>query len=296
FSTTVTRKMSSKKSERKNRVGRWYFGGLAGSAAAMCTHPLDLLKVHLQTAAVPVSNGTSIVIKTKPSLLTITVRIIRTDGVFALYNGLSASILRQLTYSTTRFGIYETGKKTLLESGDGANKNKTANISFYQKVLLAVVGGAAGGLVGAPADMVNVRMQNDIKIPVALRRNYKHAVDGLIRVYTHEGFKSLFNGASMATLRAVLMTIGQLSMYDQFKYLLLTKASAYFGDGLVTHFTASLMAAGVATTLTQPMDVMKTRMMSASKATSILNCALQIVRESGPLGFYKGSTSCSIDH
>lgn len=31
------------------RVARWYFGGLASAGAACCTHPLDLIKVHLQT-------------------------------------------------------------------------------------------------------------------------------------------------------------------------------------------------------------------------------------------------------
>lgn len=29
----------------EQRVSRWYFGGLASSGAACCTHPLDLLKV-----------------------------------------------------------------------------------------------------------------------------------------------------------------------------------------------------------------------------------------------------------
>lgn len=31
------------------RLERWYFGGLAGVLAACCTHPLDTLKVQLQT-------------------------------------------------------------------------------------------------------------------------------------------------------------------------------------------------------------------------------------------------------
>jgi len=31
------------------RQERWYFGGLAGVLAACCTHPLDTLKVQLQT-------------------------------------------------------------------------------------------------------------------------------------------------------------------------------------------------------------------------------------------------------
>ena len=32
---------------KKDRVGRWYFGGIASAMAACCTHPLDLLKVGL---------------------------------------------------------------------------------------------------------------------------------------------------------------------------------------------------------------------------------------------------------
>lgn len=38
-----------------------------------------------------------------------TIGIIRKQGILALYNGLSASLLRQLTYSTIRFGAYEVG-------------------------------------------------------------------------------------------------------------------------------------------------------------------------------------------
>lgn len=53
-------------------------------------------------------------------------------------------------------------------------------------------------------------MQNDIKLPAKDRRNYKNAIDGLIKVYRYEGAKSLFNGASMATSRAIMMTIGQV--------------------------------------------------------------------------------------
>lgn len=31
------------------RVSQWYFGGLASAGAACITHPLDLLKVQMQT-------------------------------------------------------------------------------------------------------------------------------------------------------------------------------------------------------------------------------------------------------
>ena len=38
----------AEKAEKK-RLAKWYFGGLGSAGAACCTHPLDLLKVHLQT-------------------------------------------------------------------------------------------------------------------------------------------------------------------------------------------------------------------------------------------------------
>lgn len=132
----------------ENRVARWYFGGLGSAGAACVTHPLDLIKVQLQTTQ-----------EGKVSIFQLTRNIIKNQGVRALYNGISASLLRQLTYSTTRFGIYEVGKQAF---GN--------DLDFLGKVLLAGGAGACGGLVGTPADMVNVRMQNDIKLPLDQRR------------------------------------------------------------------------------------------------------------------------------
>lgn len=117
----------------KNKISRWYFGGLASAGAACCTHPLDLLKVTLQTQ----QDG-------KLSILQLTGKVIRQQGVLALYNGLSASLLRQLTYSTTRFGIYEVGKQSM-----------GSDSGFAKKAFLAGAAGFAGGFVGTPADMVS---------------------------------------------------------------------------------------------------------------------------------------------
>lgn len=39
--------------ERNRRRNRWFFGGMASSTAVLATHPLDLLKVQLQTQAEP---------------------------------------------------------------------------------------------------------------------------------------------------------------------------------------------------------------------------------------------------
>lgn len=55
----------------------------------------------------------------------------------------------QMTYSLTRFAIYETVKKDLTKDG--------RVMPFYEKIGLASAAGAIGGVVGTPADLVNVR-------------------------------------------------------------------------------------------------------------------------------------------
>ena len=62
-------------------------------------------------------------------------------------------------------------------------------ISFPMRLGMAAFAGGCGGILGTPGDMINVRMQNDIKLPKdsEQRRNYKNAIDGLIRVVREEG-------------------------------------------------------------------------------------------------------------
>jgi len=258
----------TKNAKQPERVGRWYFGGLASAGAACITHPLDLLKVHLQTTG-----------GEKGGIVTRTTGIVRSQGVLALYNGLSASLLRQLTYSTTRFAIYEVAKQRIAPNGE--------SIAFPKRVAMAAFAGFVGGIIGTPGDMVNVRMQNDIKLAPEKRRNYKHAIDGVLRVTREEGFRKLFNGADWASSRAVLVTVGQLCFYDVVKEKLLATGS--FDDDTKTHLLSSVTAGAVATTLTQPLDVCKTRAMNAKPGE--FKGAFDLIRftaRQGPLAFYKG--------
>lgn len=160
---------------------------------------------------------------------------------------------------------------------------------FYQKILIAGTSGAIGGLIGTPADLTNVRMQNDSKLPIDQRRNYKHCIEALTRIARTEGFSRLFAGATMASSRGMLVTVGQLAFYDEIKFQLIK--TTYFKDNLTTHFTASLSAGVIATCITMPLDVLKTRLMNAKPGeyAGILDCARDILKV-GPSGFFKGFT------
>ncbi|ABN67839.1 mitochondrial dicarboxylate transport protein [Scheffersomyces stipitis CBS 6054] len=213
--------------------------------ACLVTHPLDLAKVRLQTATIP-----------GQSLISMIYQIISKEGFFKIYSGLTASLLRQATYSTTRFGVYEFLKEKYVDMTDNP-KPSTAVL-----LPMSMTAGALGGLVGNPSDVVNIRMQNDSTLPVEQRRNYRNAFDGIYRICKEENPGSLFRGLAPNLVRGVLMTASQVVTYDIAKNLLVdhvhldpTKKS--------THFSASLLAGLVATTVCSPADVVKTRIMNA---------------------------------
>ncbi|EMC95406.1 hypothetical protein BAUCODRAFT_72685 [Baudoinia panamericana UAMH 10762] len=245
-----------------------WFGGSASCFAASVTHPLDLLKVRLQTQ----HHGD------KKTLSQMLVHVLRNDGVKGLYRGLSASLLRQLTYSTTRFGVYEELKEVFTTG--------VQQPSFPALIAMASTSGFLGGIAGNPADIMNVRMQNDAGLPPAERHNYKHAIDGLVRMVREEGFASLFRGVWPNSTRAVLMTASQLASYDIFKKELLQRTS--MGDNLYTHFTASFMAGFVATTVCSPVDVIKTRVMSSKSSESLFALMRTITAAEGFGWMFKG--------
>ncbi|KAL2257183.1 hypothetical protein VTK26DRAFT_553 [Humicola hyalothermophila] len=220
------------------------------------------------------------------------VHVIKHEGIRGLYNGLSASLLRQITYSTTRFGIYEELKSYYANSAKRADKidpktGKPKAPSLPVLIAMASVSGLAGGIAGNAADVINVRMQHDAALPPAERRNYAHALDGLVRMVREEGPGSVFRGVWPNSARAVAMTASQLASYDVFKRTLLRLTP--MRDNLATHFSASFLAGVVAATVTSPVDVIKTRVMSATNGNhGVVTTLKEIYAAEGLRWMFKG--------
>ncbi|KAI1038119.1 hypothetical protein LB503_011944, partial [Fusarium chuoi] len=231
-------------STSSNKYPFW-FGGSASAMATLLTHPLDLVKVRIQSTITPA----------RLSMTGMTARVITNEGYVGLYAGLSAAILRQFTYSTIRFGVYEDLKSRL------SHDTRTSH-SPMVLVALSALSGFIGGVAGNPADIVNVRMQSDMTRPLSYQRNYKHVFDGITHITRTEGLSSLYRRVGANALRASLMNSSQLASYD------MAKASCIrtfrMNDDITTHLVASSLAGIVATTVCSPVDVVKTRIMGST--------------------------------
>ncbi|KAG2298606.1 hypothetical protein Bca4012_009853 [Brassica carinata] len=277
-------------------------GGIASIVAGCSTHPLDLIKVRMQlqgeSASIQTNLRPALAFQTSsavhaPSpppprvgILTIGSRIIRQEGTRALFSGVSATVLRQTLYSTTRMGLYDILKTKWTDP-------ETKSIPLTRKLAAGFIAGGIGAAVGNPADVAMVRMQADGRLPLVDRRNYKSVLDAIAQMVRGEGVTSLWRGSSMTINRAMLVTASQLATYDSVKETVLEQG--LMRDGLGTHVTSSFAAGFVASVASNPVDVIKTRVMNmkveAGKTApyrGAVDCALKTVRAEGIMALYKG--------
>lgn len=255
-------------------------GGIASVVAGCSTHPLDLIKVRMQL------QGELNVGAPKGGPLAVGIRVIQTEGSMALFSGVSATMMRQLLYSTTRMGLYDIFKENWKEKG-------SSNLPLFKKIAAGLIAGGVGAAVGNPADVAMVRMQADGRLPLEQRRNYRSVADAVAQMVRQEGVTSLWTGSALTVQRAMIVTASQLASYDQFKETILSHH--LMADGIGTHVTASFGAGFVASVASNPVDVIKTRIMNMKSDpgqpapySGALDCALKTVKAEGPMALYKG--------
>ena len=184
-------------------------------------------------------------------------------------------------YGSTRFAIYETIKNEYKEQTN-------LELSLPATISAASLAGLLGGVVGNPADLANVRMQSDSALPSTSRRNYKSVIDAFLRFRQEDGWRGYTRGIWANSSRASIMTACQLASYDEFKKVLISKAK--LKDDLGAHFAASVLAGLVATTICNPIDVIKSQIMSLSSRRSVLHVARELWLANGIKWLFRGWT------
>lgn len=249
----------------------FFVGGLASSSATCCIQPMDMVKVRMQFG-----NATT----TNP--ITMGRQIIAEEGVGVLYKGLSAGLLRQMTYGMTRLGVFQTLEEKFKVDGV---------LSFQNRVGASLCAGGIGALVGTPADAALVRMQADTVLPVAERRGYTNALNALYRMATEEGIKGFFSGATPTIARGLAINVGMLTSYAPYKEGL----TPITGDGVVTTTLAGALSGWTASTVSLPFDFIKTRLQKQTPNANgelpyknFIDCARKVAQQEGIGAFYTG--------
>ncbi|CAG9817599.1 unnamed protein product [Phaedon cochleariae] len=258
---------------------KFVFGGSAGMAATLFVQPLDLVKNRMQLSGV---GGKPKEYKTSFHAFR---GIVAKEGMFALYNGISAGLLRQATYTTARLGMY-TWMFEQMRSPDGKPP------SFGFKAGIGMLSGICGAFVGTPAEVALIRMTADGRLPANERRNYSNVFNALVRIYREEGLLTLWRGAVPTMGRAMVVNAAQLASYSQAKQLIVENFKV--NDGIFLHFVSSMISGLITTAASMPVDIAKTRIQNMKTVngkpeySGPLDVLMKIVRNEGVFALWKG--------
>lgn len=249
------------------------------------TFPIDTTKTRLQL------QGQVIDAKQKEiryrGMLHAFVRIAREDGIKALYNGVAPALLRQATYGSLKLGFYHALKRRLVKNP----KDET----LYYNVIAGVVAGAISSAICNPTDLLKIRMQAEYQSVFNVRR--KGMLQSFASIFKEEGIRGLYRGVGPTAQRAAVIAGVELPVYDWCKKKILDLK--IMGDNPYTHFCASGVAGLAGAIASNPIDVVRTRMMNQRNLkvstgsaaviyTSAAHCLLTTLRSEGFFALYRG--------
>ncbi|KAL6423878.1 hypothetical protein ACFW04_010368 [Cataglyphis niger] len=242
-------------------------GGISGVVAQMATHPLDVLKIRMQVSRNTLRNAA--------------LQTYGTNGARSFYVGLSAGLLRQLTYTTSRLGIYN----TLLDIAE----QHFGYLNYVTMISLGMIAGIMGSFIGCPTDLIFIRMVADTNLPTEKRNNYKNVINGISDVRKVEGFTALWKGAVPTMSRAAIVNGAQLGTYSRAKVML--QNTGYIQNGIPLQFAAALISSIITCFASMPVDVAKTRIQNwrqSTKAPNIIAMIVNIIKMEGLIALWSG--------
>ena len=249
-------------------------GGFGGMSLVFVGHPLDTIKVRLQT-----SNEYS-------GMMDCARKTVAKDGVKGLYRGMAAPLVG----ITPIFAIYFLGfdwGKNIARSFEGKSAGEeisTAGIAF--------AGGFSaipGTAVMVPGDRIKVILQ--IQGQSTGTPKYNGPIDCFKKVVAEEGVRGLYKGTALTFARDCPGSVAYYGAYEILKKKMTTPGEA---ASVPTVLFAGGMAGIFNWLIAVPPDTLKSRYQTAPAGTyaegwtGIKQCANEVLAEGGVGALYRG--------
>lgn len=264
---------------------------LAGSAAGMVTRalisPFDVVKIRFQLQIERLSSQ-------RPEgkyrgIFQASRCIYSEEGLSAFWKGHIPAQLLSITFGAVQFASFEFLTEVVHKTTP--YDSQTAGVHFVCGGLAA----CSATVVCQPLDTLRTRFaaQGEPKI----YRNLRHAVFTMCR---SEGVLTFYRGLS-PTLMAVFPYAGlQFFFYNVFKKMLVSAPNAADSRGSLGSLVCGSGAGMISKTITYPFDLFKKRLQvggfeqarlhfgKVRTYKGLLDCMVQIAKEEGIQGFFKG--------
>lgn len=244
-------------------------GAFSGACSTLLFQPLDLVKTRLQNPA-RFSSGVNV------GMVSLVFDVVRNERVSGLWKGTVPSVVR----CVPGVGMYFCSLHWLESS------LKIKNPGPLEAVCLGVVARSLAGITLLPVTVIKTRFESG-------SYSYNSLTNALHHLYKTEGRKGLFSGLIPTLFRDAPFSGLYLLFYTQTKKLIPSRwkpeTSVKGSAPPLVFFLCGLTAGSLASLITHPADVIKTRMQLFPKKYSNLKLAVScIYSEKGVNGFLQG--------
>jgi len=243
-------------------VKSFLIGSASGACSTVLFQPLDLLKTRLQAPVIGQSG----------SLFNVVAHIVRNETLLGLWKGITPS----LTRCVPGVGLYFATIHTL------QNTFNVKEPSALESVLLGVTGRSFSGVILIPFTVVKTRFESKAY-------NYGNIREALLQIYGKEGVRGLTCGLLATLLRDAPFSGIYLLMYTTTKKCVPPELLDSNTVGPYLRFSCGVIAGIGASCITQPADVIKTKMqLYPDKFKNIPQVIVYVYEKYGGKGYFKG--------
>ncbi|XP_053626777.1 mitochondrial carnitine/acylcarnitine carrier protein isoform X1 [Cherax quadricarinatus] len=258
-------------------------GGFGGACTVVVGHPLDTMKVRLQTQPTPQPGQKPLYTGTWDCAL----KTVRNESFFGLYKGMAAPLVGVTPMFAVCFLGFGIGKKLQQKTPD----QKLTAVQLFNAGMLSGVFTTA---IMTPGERVKCLLQ--VQASSSGPKVYKGPIDVMKVLYKEGGIRSIYKGTCATLLRDVPASGMYFMTYEWLKRALapegkegeLSPMRTIVAGGFAGMFNW-LVAIGP--------DVLKSRLQTAPEGTypnGIRSVFVDIMRTEGPRALFKGAAPVMI--
>ncbi|KAK6623842.1 hypothetical protein RUM44_010698 [Polyplax serrata] len=248
-------------------------GAISGTCSTVIFQPLDLVKTRLQ--APTNATGPKFTSIPKGGIVSMFINILQREQITGLWKGMTPSLMRCVPGVGIYFStLHELKLQWMTHVG-------STSLNALEAVVLGITARSVSGVCLIPFTVLKTRYESGMY-------TYKGMISGLNVIYKAEGPRGLCRGLIPTLFRDAPFSGLYLMFYSQIK-------QSFPEDWLEgnaaspLHFTCGIVAGILASLVTQPADVIKTKMqLYPDKFESVKSVIIYIQKTHGISGYFKG--------
>jgi len=267
-------------SKKLSFVENFLLAGVAAGVSKTAAAPIERIKLLVQNQDEMIKQGR--LDKPYNGVVDCLRRVLATEGVYPLWRGNLANVLRYFPTQALNFAFKDSIKAIFATPKDASAQRKFAtNIAS---------GGAAGTLsllFVYSLDYARTRLANDNKSKTGTRQ-FNGLIDVYVKTLKSDGIQGLYRGFTISAVGIFIYRGMYFGLFDTLSPIIVGKdgnVGISFLLGWAVTVTAGLMS--------YPIDTIRRRMMMTSgggaKYKGSIDCAMQIMKNEGFMSMMKGA-------